>query len=109
MGVGDTYYASKAGSTGNLAFTTAQGAATQVLTTFQKPLLLMLLSDQDVYLIQGDSSVAVTTSDFLLYANTYYPMLVESVYDSYLSARGSTASGTLVYTNVTDLTTDVVP
>jgi hypothetical protein len=106
MPVFDTYYASKAGPTGSLAFLALSATAPlKVLNTITGPTMIMLRSDVDVYLRQGDSTVTATTSDFLLTADIYFPMLIESLADVYIWAIGSTTIGTLFMTTSSDLST----
>ncbi len=105
MSLRDAYYAAKLGPAGTLAFTNgASTAAHRVLTEIAGPTLVMLMSTQDVHLEQGKSDMdAAATTSFLLLANTYWAMLIESESDNYLRAYGASADGSLVISNITNL------
>lgn len=107
MPIFDNYDASKAGPTGTLAFSNL--SATRLLTIpnagVSGPMLLMLRATTNVYLRQGGSTITATSADFLLVAGVYWPLLIETPEDAYLSALGETATGTLFLTNTADLNT----
>lgn len=108
MGLYDSYYASKAGKSGTLAFNAAGGASVRVETVSNigARVSLLIFSDVDVYLRQGGSTVTASTSEFLLLANTFWPVLVENINDVWIAAIAVGAStGTLKITCVSDLNT----
>jgi len=100
----NSFWSSKFGATGIYTFTTGLGAALAMIPgTPPGSTSFLLYASQDVYLRQGPAGIAATTADFLLKAGTPWPILIESILDNFISARGVNAAGTLKITNTTDL------
>lgn len=106
------YVASKIGDTVTMTFLSGISAGPTPMLRSQdfppkQPTMVMLLATQDCYIKVGSSAAAaVTTNDFLLLANTYMPVLIETAENAYVTRMGASASGTLKATNVTDPDTD---
>jgi hypothetical protein len=96
--------ASKLGETLQHSFLNGEANRVQLMTTNHRPTLFVLRATADVYIKQGNASVTASTADILLRSGNYFMVVVESVYDSYLSCYGSGGVGVLHYTNASRVT-----
>lgn len=86
------------GQTRTVSFTATAAQQTLVASPLSDgPKTFLLLSDQDCYVRQGSNPTA-DSSDFLLKANTYVRVTVQSADDSKISVIRSTDNGTLYIT-----------
>lgn len=107
MSLIDSYSASKISQTSALAYnnvvSTVNIFSLSVSGGLQIPILFVLRSTSNVYLRQSRTQQAATSTDFLLLANTYWPLLIENQNDGYLSLLRETTNGTLFLTLVNQI------
>lgn len=73
-------------------FTSASSAALITLSTDPKsdgPLMFQIVAAEDIHIRQGDSTVAATTKDPILYKRTYLKITVDDENQACLSFRWS--------------------
>jgi len=109
----EAYAASKIGNTITKNFLTASWTtATAVITDLIKaPVLLVIYTDEDLYVAQGAIDMADPALDIsgylagIIKADSYWPIVVESDADRYVKLRGVTSNGQARFTNTTYLGT----
>jgi hypothetical protein len=68
------------------------------------PVLFLVRTTADVHLRQGSNAVEATTGDFLLFGDSYYPIVVEDGRDNHLAAIAPAGgSGVVFATKVSEL------
>lgn len=101
MSAMDAWGAGKIGNTNSLSYTGTTSRTEMVTNTpaSTQPRVIVLMATTDVYIRQGGSTVNATTSDFLLRANTYWPVVVQGANDAYIAALRVDTNGTLRITD----------
>lgn len=106
----DLYAASKLGLMIAQNYNGSAGAAVRFKSTPPAPrqrMLMMIRCTTNCRVLQGGSGITVSaTNGTLLLANEKFPMVIESEDDAYISLlSGTTASGTVELTLVSDVST----
>lgn len=107
MSLADKFFASKIGPSFDEDFSAGASSSLNIYTTIQLlastgiiiewPILFVLRATEDVYLRQSRNSTSAGTGDFLLFKDTYFPLLVQP-YERFISLYGKTTAGSLIFT-----------
>ena len=100
----DLFAAAKMGRANTIAFTASVQLFQLVPLLPGKKMLFALFPTEDCYILQGASTLVVSsTVGMFLLADQYYPLAIEASFeDSYISVVRSTTSGNLIISCISE-------